>query len=145
MKSLVLAEKPSVARDIARVLGCHKNISGAIEGSNYIVTWALGHLVTLADPEEYDKRFKAWDMSYLPMVPKKWELVVIKQTSKQYYNVKTQLFRKDVSEIIIATDAGREGELLPAGSWTNPAVISRSAVCGSPLLPIKRSKKGLPT
>ena len=66
MKSLVLAEKPSVARDIARVLGCHKNISGAIEGSNYIVTWALGHLVTLADPEEYDKKFKAWDMSYLP-------------------------------------------------------------------------------
>ena len=104
MKSLVLAEKPSVARDIARVLGCHKNISGAIEGSNYIVTWALGHLVTLADPEEYDKKFKAWDMSYLPMVPKKWELVVIKQTSKQYHNVKTQLFRKDVSEIIIATD-----------------------------------------
>ena len=61
MKSLVLAEKPSVARDIARVLGCHKNISGAIEGSNYIVTWALGHLVTLAYPEEYDKKFKAWD------------------------------------------------------------------------------------
>lgn len=112
MKSLVLAEKPSVARDIARVLGCHKNISGAIEGSNYIITWALGHLVTLADPEEYDKKFKAWDMSYLPMVPKKWELVVIKQTSKQYHNVKTQLFRKDVSEIIIATDAGREGELV---------------------------------
>ena len=112
MKSLVLAEKPSVARDIARVLGCHKNISGAIEGSNYIVTWALGHLVTLADPEEYDKKFKAWDMSYLPMVPKKWELVVIKQPSKQYHNVKTQLFRKDVSEIIIATDAGREGELV---------------------------------
>ena len=112
MKSLVLAEKPSVARDIARVLGCHKNISGAIEGSNYIVTWALGHLVTLADPEEYDKKFKAWDMSYLPMVPKKWELVVIKQTSKQYHNVKTQLFRKDVSDIIIATDAGREGELV---------------------------------
>ena len=112
MKSLVLAEKPSVARDIARVLGCHKNISGAIEGSNYIVTWALGHLVTLADPEEYDKKFKTWDMSYLPMVPKKWELVVIRQTSKQYHNVKTQLFRKDVSEIIIATDAGREGELV---------------------------------
>ncbi len=124
MKSLVLAEKPSVARDIARVLGCHKNISGAIEGSNYIVTWALGHLVTLADPEEYDKKFKAWDMSYLPMVPKKWELVVIKQTSKQYHNVKTQLFRKDVSEIIIATDAGREGELVARWNpWTNPAVI----------------------
>ena len=58
MKSLVLAEKPSVARDIARVLNCHKNLSGAIEGSDYVVTWALGHLVTLADPEEYDKKFK---------------------------------------------------------------------------------------
>lgn len=112
MKSLVLAEKPSVARDIARVLNCHKNIAGAIEGSQYIVTWALGHLVTLADPEEYDKKFKEWDMSYLPMIPEKWELVVIKQTSKQYHNVKAQLFRKDVSEIIIATDAGREGELV---------------------------------
>lgn len=112
MKSLVLAEKPSVARDIARVLNCHKNIAGAIEGSQYIVTWALGHLVTLADPEEYDKKFKEWDMSYLPMTPEKWELVVMKQTSKQYHNVKAQLFRKDVSEIIIATDAGREGELV---------------------------------
>lgn len=112
MKSLVLAEKPSVARDIARVLGCHKNISGAIEGEKYIVTWALGHLVTLADPEEYDKDFKAWNMTYLPMLPPKWELVVIKQTSKQYHNVKTLVYRKDVSEIIIATDAGREGELV---------------------------------
>lgn len=112
MKSLVLAEKPSVARDIARVLNCRKNISGAIEGSQYIVTWALGHLVTLAGPEGYDQKFKEWNMSYLPMIPKKWELVVIKQTSKQYHNVKAQLFRKDVSEIIIATDAGREGELV---------------------------------
>ena len=112
MKSLVLAEKPSVARDIARVLNCHKNITGAIEGSNYIVTWALGHLVTLADPEGYDKKYKDWTLSSLPMIPKKWELVVIKQTSRQYQNVKTQLFRKDVSEIIIATDAGREGELV---------------------------------
>lgn len=112
MKSLVLAEKPSVARDIARVLKCNKNISGAIEGNQYIVTWALGHLVTLADPEEYDKKFKEWNMSYLPMIPEKWALTVLKQTGKQYHNVKAQLFRKDVSEIIIATDAGREGELV---------------------------------
>ncbi len=112
MKSLVLAEKPSVARDIARVLNCHKNLPGAIEGSQYVVTWALGHLVTLADPEEYDQKFKEWNLSYLPMLPKKWNLVVIKQTSKQYRNVKTQLFRKDISDIIIATDAGREGELV---------------------------------
>lgn len=112
MKSLVLAEKPSVARDIARILNCHKNISGAIEGNNYIVTWALGHLVTLADPEEYDKKYKEWNMSHLPMIPKKWELVVIRQTAGQYRNVKAQLFRKDVDQIIIATDAGREGELV---------------------------------
>ena len=112
MKSLVLAEKPSVARDIARVLNCHKNLPGAIEGSQYVVTWALGHLVTLADPEEYDQKFKEWNLSYLPMLPKKWNLVVIKQTSKQYRNVKTQLFRKDISDIIIATDAGREGGLV---------------------------------
>ena len=112
MKSLVIAEKPSVARDIARVLKCNKNISGAIEGNQYIVTWALGHLVTLADPEGYDKKFKEWNMQVLPMMPKKMELVVIKKTAKQYNAVKTQMFRKDVGDIIIATDAGREGELI---------------------------------
>ena len=112
MKSLVLAEKPSVARDIARVLGCHKNISGAIEGGQYVVTWAPGHLVTLADPEGYDKKYKEWNMDSLPMIPRKWELVVIRQSAKQYQHVKTQLFRKDISQIIIATDAGREGELV---------------------------------
>ena len=112
MKSLVLAEKPSVARDIARVLKCGKKLNGALEGDKYVVTWALGHLVTLADPEEYDKKYKEWKMEDLPMMPKKMELVVIKQTVKQYQAVKTQLFRKDVGEIIIATDAGREGELV---------------------------------
>lgn len=112
MKSLVLAEKPSVARDIARVLGCSKKLNGAIEGNRYVVTWALGHLVTLADPEEYDKKYKEWKLEDLPMMPKKMELVVIKQTANQYHAVKTQLYRKDVNEIIIATDAGREGELV---------------------------------
>lgn len=112
MKSLVIAEKPSVARDIARVLKCNKNIPGAIEGNQYVVTWALGHLVTLADPDGYDKKWKEWNMEVLPMMPKKMELVVIKKTAKQYHAVKTQLFRKDIGEIIIATDAGREGELV---------------------------------
>lgn len=112
MKSLVLAEKPSVARDIARVLKCTKKINGALEGERYIVTWALGHLVTLADPEEYDKKYKEWNLEVLPMMPEKMELVVIRQTAKQYQAVKTQLYRKDVGEIIIATDAGREGELV---------------------------------
>ena len=112
MKSLVIAEKPSVGRDIARVLGCKKQIQGAIEGEKYIVTWGLGHLVTLADPEEYEAGWKEWKMDYLPMMPKEWKLVVIRQTGKQYQLVKAQLFRKDVSQIIIATDAGREGELV---------------------------------
>ena len=112
MKSLVIAEKPSVARDIARVLKCKKNGQGTIEGERYIVTWGLGHLVTLADPEEYKPEWKEWKMDVLPMMPKTWKLSVIRQTAKQYNAVKIQIHRKDVGEIIIATDAGREGELV---------------------------------
>ena len=126
MKTLVLAEKPSVARDIARVLKCSKKLNGALEGERYIVTWALGHLVTLADPEEYDKKYKEWNMEVLPMMPKKMELVVIKQTAKQYQAVKTQLWRKDVQDIVIATDAGREGELV--ARW-----ILEKAQCRKPI------------
>lgn len=112
MKSLVIAEKPSVARDIARVLKCGKNGNGAIEGENYIVTWGLGHLVTLADPEDYDKKYKEWKLEDLPMLPDPFKLEVIGQTAKQYQAVKAQIHRNDVGEIIIATDAGREGELV---------------------------------
>ena len=112
MKHLVIAEKPSVARDIARVLHCNKKTNTYIEGTEYIVTWALGHLVTLADPEEYGKEYQSWDLETLPMLPKDWKLVVIKQTGRQFHAVKEQIFRKDVSDIIIATDAGREGELV---------------------------------
>lgn len=112
MKSLVIAEKPSVARDIARVLHCTQKGNGILEGREYVVTWALGHLVTLADPEEYDKKYMKWEMETLPMMPDKMKLVVIRQTSKQYQAVKAQLFRKDIGDIIIATDAGREGELV---------------------------------
>ena len=112
MKHLVIAEKPSVARDIARVLGCQKKTNSYMEGKDYIVTWALGHLVTLADPEEYGEQYKAWSMDTLPMLPEHWKLVVIRQTSRQYQAVKEQIFRKDVSDIVIATDAGREGELV---------------------------------
>ena len=78
MKVLVIAEKPSVARDIARVLGCKKNGQGMIEGEKYIITWGLGHLVTLADPEEYTPDWKEWKMEVLPMVPKSWKLTVIR-------------------------------------------------------------------
>lgn len=111
-KILVLAEKPSVGRDIARVLNCNKDKNGYIEGSKYIVTWALGHLVTLADPESYGEKYKSWKMEDLPILPPKLKTVVIKKTSKQFNTVKAQLNREDVREIVIATDAGREGELV---------------------------------
>lgn len=111
-KILVLAEKPSVGRDIARVLGCKNEKNGYIEGSKYIVTWALGHLVTLADPETYDKKYKSWEMNDLPILPKELKTVVIKKTSKQFNTVKAQLNRNDLDEVVIATDAGREGELV---------------------------------
>ena len=126
MKSLVIAEKPSVARDIARVLGANQQTGGMLEGKNYVVTWALGHLVTLADPEEYDRKYEKWEMATLPMLPKEMKLVVIRQTGRQFSVVKTQLFRKDIGEIIIATDAGREGELV--ARW-----ILEKAGCHKPI------------
>ena len=111
-KTLVLAEKPSVGRDIARVLECKNDKNGYIEGSKYIVTWALGHLVTLADPESYDQKYKAWNIDELPILPNHLKTVVIKKTSKQFNIVKSQINRDDVGKIVIATDAGREGELV---------------------------------
>jgi DNA topoisomerase-3 len=111
-KTLVLAEKPSVARDIARVLKCKHKGNGYLEGDKYIITWALGHLVTLADPDVYDEKYKTWNLADLPMLPERLRLVVIKQSGKQFNAVKTQMLRSEVGEIIIATDAGREGELV---------------------------------
>src|SRR5690625_2069789 len=111
-KTVVLAEKPSVGRDIAKVLKCNQKRNGYMEGNKYIVTWALGHLVTLADPEVYDDKYKTWKLDDLPMLPKDLKLVVIKKTGKQFNSVKTQLNRNDVGEIVIATDVGREAELV---------------------------------
>ena len=112
MKSLVIAEKPSVGRDIARVLGCHKSGNGFLEGESYVVTWALGHLVELCAPESYGDRWKDWKMETLPMLPEQLEIEVIKKTGRQFAAVKTQMLRKDIKDLIIATDAGREGELV---------------------------------
>ena len=112
MKTLVLAEKPSVGRDIGRVLHCTPQGNGFLEGKDYIVTWGLGHLVTLKDPEGYNKKYKEWKMEELPIMPKKLETEVIRQTAKQFQTVKKQVQRQDVKEIVIATDAGREGELV---------------------------------
>ncbi|MEY8000174.1 DNA topoisomerase III [Clostridium sp. Mt-5] len=111
-KILVLAEKPSVGRDLAKVLRCNRKNTGYLEGDKYVVTWALGHLVTLADPEAYDEKYKNWKLEDLPMLPERLKLVVIKQSSRQFNVVKAQMNRKDIGEIIIATDSGREGELV---------------------------------
>ena len=111
MKSVVLCEKPSVSRDIARNLGAKNNKNGCLEGDKYIVTWALGHLVTLQTPDKY-KEFSDVSLENLPMIPKYMKTEIIKKTFKQYKIIETALNRKDVSEVIIATDAGREGELV---------------------------------
>ena len=111
-KTLVLAEKPSVGRELAKVLNCTQGGNGYLTGSKYIVTWALGHLVTLADPEAYDEKYKSWRAEDLPMLPKSLKLVVIKETSKQFSVVRELLGRNEVDELVIATDAGREGELV---------------------------------
>ncbi|MCI3922185.1 DNA topoisomerase III [Paenibacillus sp. TRM 82003] len=112
MKSLVLAEKPSVAKEIARVLGCGQSNKGYIEGPKYVVTWALGHLVTLAEPEDYDPKYRSWELEDLPLLPDRMKLKVLKETSHQYKTVAQLCKRGDIGELIVATDAGREGELV---------------------------------
>ncbi|MEK3884196.1 DNA topoisomerase III [Paenibacillus sp. PL2-23] len=112
MKALVLAEKPSVAKEIARVLGCSSRQKSYIEGPNYVVTWALGHLVTLAEPEDYDAKYKTWSLEDLPLLPQRMKLKVMKETSHQFKAVAHLCKRSDINELIIATDAGREGELV---------------------------------
>lgn len=126
MKSLVLAEKPSVGKELARVLGARNGRDGYLEGDKYVVTWALGHLVTLADPDVYQKSWEKWDMEQLPMLPDPMKLVVIGQTSRQFKLVQSLMKRSDISELIIATDAGREGELvarwiMTKAGWNKPA------------------------
>ncbi|MBV7506358.1 DNA topoisomerase 3 [Bacillus sp. sid0103] len=112
MKSLVLAEKPSVARELARVLGCNQKHKSYMEGNQYIVTWALGHLIELKMPEHYDPKYKTWNLEDLPIIPPKMGLLVMKQTSHQFRAIESLAKRKDINECIIATDAGREGELV---------------------------------
>ncbi len=112
MKTLVLAEKPSVGREIARVLGCRKQTKSYIEGDNYIISWAMGHLVELADPGAHDPIYKEWNADHLPIIPERMKHKVIGKTSNQFSTIKSLMHRKDVNNLIIATDAGREGELV---------------------------------
>ena len=126
MKKLVIAEKPSVAREIARTLGARERRPGSIEGDGYIVTWALGHLVELCEPAHYSERWKRWSMKDLPMIPETLEERVIEDSKEQFDNIAALLKRPDVSSVVIATDAGREGELvarwiLKLASYEGPA------------------------
>lgn len=125
MKSLILAEKPSVAKEIARVMGCNMKNKGYFEGPRYVVTWALGHLVTLAQPDEYNRKYREWRIEDLPILPEKMELKVIKQTAHQFHVVRQLMKRDDIKDLVIATDAGREGELVARwimiqANWRKP-------------------------
>lgn len=112
MKKLVIAEKPSAARDYADVLNCNNKKNGYIEGEDYIVTWSIGHLLTLYEPEDYDSKYKEWKFEDLPIIPDIFKIKILKKTKKQYNIIKSLVKRKDVSEIINGGDAGREGELI---------------------------------
>ncbi|MEN6326488.1 MAG: DNA topoisomerase III, partial [Syntrophomonas sp.] len=100
MKSLVLAEKPSVGKELARVLNCNSKNKGYMEGPQYVVTWALGHLVTLAEPDDYDQKLKQWRMEDLPMLPDNMKLKVIRQTSHQYQVVRGLMQRNDIKDLV---------------------------------------------
>ena len=112
MSCLVIAEKPSVARDIAKVLNCTKKGDGYLYNDKYVISWAIGHLVTLYEPEEYDESLKKWAMETLPIMPDKLKLKAIKNTKQQFNVLKSLINSKDVEELICATDSGREGELI---------------------------------
>ena len=138
MTDLILTEKHSVAADFAKALGVKKKAEGCFEGNGYVITWAVGHLVSLCDPEEYDPGLKKWTLATLPLIPPAFEYKPIKRTYKQFKIIKELLIRRSFERVIIATDAGREGEviartiLLKAGFldkarvmrfWTSQALV----------------------
>ncbi len=124
-KTLVIAEKPSVGKDIARVLNAEIKGKGHAEGQSFVITWALGHLIELAEPSFYNKEWQRWALENLPMIPERMKLRVIKNTRGQFNLIRKLLQRDDIGEVIVATDAGREGELvarwiLILSGWRGP-------------------------
>lgn len=111
-KQLIIAEKPSVARDIGKVLGCNKRGDGYIEGSDYVITWAIGHLITLWEPADYDEKYKKWQYNMLPILPDSIQIKPYSKTKKQLQTIKKLEKRSDIDSLICATDSGREGELI---------------------------------
>ena len=108
---LVIAEKPSVAQSLAKVIGANKRQDGYLEGNGYLVSWCIGHLVELSAPERYDERYSKWRLEDLPILPERFLYEVSPETKKQYQTLKALMERKDVESLVCATDAGREGEL----------------------------------
>ena len=111
-KTLVIAEKPSVGRDYARVLGCREKGEGFLSSENYIVSWAVGHLIELCEPEKYDPKYKKWNYPDLPIIPQQMKLQTIRKTSSQFQVLKKLMNSPEVDRIICGTDSGREGELI---------------------------------
>jgi len=111
-KIVVIAEKPSVARDIARVLKCNKRSNGFIEGNDYLITWAVGHLATLCEPEDYAEELKKWKLETLPIIPDKMKIKAVKQTKEQFDIISSLINSENTDSLICATDSGREGELI---------------------------------
>ena len=109
---LVIAEKPSVAKSIAKVIGARESKDGYMEGNGYIVSWCVGHLIGLASPDQYDEKYKKWRAEDLPILPENWKTNVAYDKKKQYSTLTKLMKRSDVTELICATDAGREGELI---------------------------------
>ena len=109
---LVVSEKPSVAQSIAKVLGAGKRCDGYLEGNGYFVSWCVGHLIELAQPEAYGENYAKWRYEDLPILPDKWKYQVSASTKKQFQVLKELMNRSDVETIVEATDAGREGELI---------------------------------
>src|SRR5262249_43935834 len=118
-KTLVVAEKPSVGQDLAKTLpGPFRKAAGYLESDGYVVTWAVGHLVTLAEPEKYDSRYRKWRTADLPILPAEFKLTAADERSgKQLSVIRDLLWRSDVVRVINACDAGREGELIFAYIW----------------------------
>lgn len=112
MKKLIIAEKPSVGKGIAKALGCTENGDGYMEGHDYVISWCVGHLIANVNPEEYDPELKKWNVETLPIIPEKWKFKVVPSTAQQYNILRMLMERDDISSLVEATDAGREGELI---------------------------------
>lgn len=142
---LVIAEKPSVAKSIAAVLKATNRKDGYLEGGGFLVSWCVGHLVELADASTYEERYAKWALSDLPILPEYWKYVISPDTRKQFDILKELMSRDDVTSLVCATDAGREGELIFRLVYEQAKCKSRWNGCGFPPWRIPPSGRALNT